>query len=158
MVPWAHPSPHPKQHLDRFSRFCRLISVTDRQTDRPRYSVSNHRPHLRSLRSTAMRSNNTTGRVFFQQTFRTAEFCMASALLAYFHSVLDRNYTLRIRGSVSKRSKYGGIFNHRITTNSLLKAKPHYAILVADRTEVGCKPAVSWNLAYHALCSSLAAS
>jgi len=23
MVPWAHPSPQPKLHLDRFSRFCR---------------------------------------------------------------------------------------------------------------------------------------
>jgi len=22
MVPWAYPSPHPKRHLDRFSRFC----------------------------------------------------------------------------------------------------------------------------------------
>jgi len=22
MIPWAHPSPQPKQHLDRFSRFC----------------------------------------------------------------------------------------------------------------------------------------
>jgi len=23
MVPWAHPSPQPKQHLDRFSHLCR---------------------------------------------------------------------------------------------------------------------------------------
>jgi len=23
MIPWAHPSPQPKRHLDRFSRFCR---------------------------------------------------------------------------------------------------------------------------------------
>jgi len=22
MIPWAHPSPQPKRHLDRFSRFC----------------------------------------------------------------------------------------------------------------------------------------
>jgi len=22
MIPWAHLSPQPKQHLDRFSRFC----------------------------------------------------------------------------------------------------------------------------------------
>jgi len=22
MLPWAHPNPHPKRHLDRFSRFC----------------------------------------------------------------------------------------------------------------------------------------
>ena len=30
-----------------------------------------------------------------------------------------------------------------------LKAKFHYAILVADRSEAGRRPAVSWNLAYH---------
>jgi len=35
----AHPSPHPKWHLSRFSRFWRLTTVTNRQTDRPRYSV-----------------------------------------------------------------------------------------------------------------------
>jgi len=23
MIPWAHPSPQPKRHLDRFNRFCR---------------------------------------------------------------------------------------------------------------------------------------
>jgi len=22
MIPWAHPSPQPKRHLDQFSRFC----------------------------------------------------------------------------------------------------------------------------------------
>jgi len=22
MLPWTHPSPHPKRHLDRFNRFC----------------------------------------------------------------------------------------------------------------------------------------
>jgi len=34
MVPWAHSSPQPKRHLDRFSRFCR-VHDRDRQTDRP---------------------------------------------------------------------------------------------------------------------------
>jgi len=38
--------------------FAALTSVTDRPTDRPRYSVGNNRPHLRTLRSTAMRPNN----------------------------------------------------------------------------------------------------
>ena len=33
MLPWAHPSPHPKRHLDRISRFCRAHD-RDRQTDR----------------------------------------------------------------------------------------------------------------------------
>ena len=30
-----------------------------------------------------------------------------------------------------------------------LKAKFHYAILVADRSEAGPRPAAGWNLAYH---------
>jgi len=44
---WAHPSLPSKRHLDRFSRFCRA-HYCDRQTDRPRYSVCNNRPHLRT--------------------------------------------------------------------------------------------------------------
>jgi len=32
--------------------------------------------------------------------------------------------------------------------SSFLKAKLHYAILVADRSEAGRRPAASWNLAY----------
>jgi len=42
MVPfrWAHPSQQSKRHLDRFNRFfAGLTTVTDRQTDRPRYSI-----------------------------------------------------------------------------------------------------------------------
>jgi len=50
MVPWAHPSPQPKRHLDRFQPFLHdaLLRQTDRptQTDRPRYSVGSNRPHL----------------------------------------------------------------------------------------------------------------
>ena len=34
MVPWIHPTQHPKRHLDRFSRFAGLTIVSDRQ-DRP---------------------------------------------------------------------------------------------------------------------------
>jgi len=57
--PEAQPSPHPKWHLDWFSRSCRVHDRdrhtdihTDRPTDRPRYSVFNNRSQLRS---TAMR-------------------------------------------------------------------------------------------------------
>jgi len=39
MIPWAHQSPHPKRHLDRFSHFC-MAHDHDRQTDRPCYSVT----------------------------------------------------------------------------------------------------------------------
>jgi len=60
MVPWAHPSPYSKQHVDRLSHFSRLtIVIRHRPTDRPRYTtyVCNNRPHL-YVRSTAMRPNN----------------------------------------------------------------------------------------------------
>jgi len=36
-----------------------------------------------------------------------------------------------------------------ICTHTHVKAKFHYAILVADRSEAGRRPAASWNLAYH---------
>jgi len=42
------PKSSTKWQLDRFSRFAGLTSVTDRQTDRPRYSVGRNRPHLRT--------------------------------------------------------------------------------------------------------------
>jgi len=51
-----------------------------------------------------------------------------------------------------------GQSNHRLTSQAAdsvgcetvrLKAKFHYAILVADRSEAGRRPAVSWNLAYY---------
>ena len=52
MLPWIHPSPRPKRHLDRFSRF--LQGWRSWQTDRPRYAVCNNRP-----RSTAMPPDST---------------------------------------------------------------------------------------------------
>ena len=59
MVPLVHPSPHPKRHLDRFSCFAGLTIAThqptERQTDTPRYSVCNNRPHLHS---SEMQHNN----------------------------------------------------------------------------------------------------
>jgi len=55
MVPWAHPSPHPKRHTDWFSRFTGLTTATDQRTNRhtdtprsPHYSLFNSRPHLHS--------------------------------------------------------------------------------------------------------------
>ena len=44
----AHSSPHPKQHLERICRFLQgsRSLQTDRQTDRPCYSVCNNRRHL----------------------------------------------------------------------------------------------------------------
>jgi len=56
MIPWAHPSPQPKRHLDRFSHFAGLTTVTDRRTDRDARSLTIGRIYVRS---TAMRPNNT---------------------------------------------------------------------------------------------------
>jgi len=61
MVPWAHLSPQPKQHLDRFV-LAALTSVTDRPTDRPRYSVGNNKPHLRITQYYDVRPNNAITR------------------------------------------------------------------------------------------------
>jgi len=62
MVPWAHLSPQPKRHLDRFSCLHRshdhdrpINRPINRPTDRPRYSVCKNTPHLCS---TVMRPNN----------------------------------------------------------------------------------------------------
>jgi len=53
---WAHPSPQPKRHLDRFSRSCRAhCRPTDRQTDHATRSVTIGRIYVRS---TVMRPNN----------------------------------------------------------------------------------------------------
>ena len=64
MAPWAHPSPQPKRHLDRFSCFCRADDrdrPTDRQTDHATPRITTGRIYIRN---TAMRSNKpgvTTG-------------------------------------------------------------------------------------------------
>jgi len=34
----------------------------------------------------------------------------------------------------------------------MVKRKFHFAILVADSSEAGRRPAASWNLAYHLAC------
>jgi len=48
MVPWAHPIPHPKRHLDWFKGFCRAHDcdrdtngLTDGQTDRQTDELTN---------------------------------------------------------------------------------------------------------------------
>jgi len=49
MLPWAHPSPQRRRHLDRFSHFCRAHNrdiLTDWPTDRPCYSICNNALHL----------------------------------------------------------------------------------------------------------------
>jgi len=48
MVSWAHRSPQPNGMSIGAAIFAGLTSVTDRQFDRPRYSVGNNRPHART--------------------------------------------------------------------------------------------------------------
>jgi len=58
MLPWAHPGPHPKRHLDRFSRFRRAHDC-DRPTDRPTdYATPSVTIGRIYVRTTAMRPNN----------------------------------------------------------------------------------------------------
>jgi len=47
VLPKGESGPQPKRHFDRFSRFC-MAYYCDRQTHRPRYSVCNNKPHLRT--------------------------------------------------------------------------------------------------------------
>jgi len=44
-IPWAHPSPQPKWHLDRFSRFCRA-HWCDRPTDHATRSITTGRIYV----------------------------------------------------------------------------------------------------------------
>ena len=48
MVPWSHTSPWLKRHLDQFSHFAGLTSVTDRLTDHATRLVTIDRIYLRS--------------------------------------------------------------------------------------------------------------
>jgi len=63
---WTHPSPHPKRHIDRFSRFCRThvcYRQTDRQTDRQttllRLSTVKHQLHVMTGQCRIWRDSNT---------------------------------------------------------------------------------------------------
>jgi len=59
MVPWVHPSPYQKWHLNQFSGFCSAHCSAhshNRQTDWPTDCVCSNRPHLASA---AMWPNNT---------------------------------------------------------------------------------------------------
>jgi len=40
IIPWAHPSPQPKRHLDWFNHFAWFTTVTDRRTDVATRSVA----------------------------------------------------------------------------------------------------------------------
>jgi len=58
MLPWTHPSPRPKQHLDWFCGFCRAHDrdiQTDRQTEHAILLVTKGCIYVRN---TVMRPNN----------------------------------------------------------------------------------------------------
>ena len=58
-------------------------------------------------------------------------------------------YTIRFPLTALVLSASGGkryCFDRRLP---VYEAKFHYAILIVDRSEAGCRPAASWNLAYH---------
>jgi len=74
---WTHQNPHPKRHVDQFSRSCRAHG-RDGQTDRPRHSVSGNRPHLASA---AMRPNKQKG---VTHRRRIVQASISTATWAYF--------------------------------------------------------------------------
>jgi len=67
-VPWAHPGPQPKRHLDRFSRFCRAHycdRLPDRPTDHATRSVTIGR--IGVCMRTARQPNNTILLLLFEK-------------------------------------------------------------------------------------------
>jgi len=64
--------------------FCRDHSVTDRQTDRPRYSVGNNRPHLRYVHSAGDVVKQYDSRKLFAHT-------VALSTLMYFDYAITQN-------------------------------------------------------------------
>ena len=47
MIPWAHSSPYPKRHHNRFSHFCRAHGCAQQtHIHRPCYYICSNRPHL----------------------------------------------------------------------------------------------------------------
>jgi len=64
LVHWAHPSPHPKRHVDRFSCFCRAHDrdrPTDRLTDHATQSVAIGRVcmHVKNTQEFVNKAHNT---------------------------------------------------------------------------------------------------
>jgi len=49
MVPWDHPSPQPKRHLDGLAVFAGLTNVTDRQIDHNTWSVTTDRIYVHGM-------------------------------------------------------------------------------------------------------------
>jgi len=68
IVPWTLPSPHPNGISIGSAG---LIVITDRQTDRPRYSVYSNKPHLARA---VMRPNNIWHR-FWGTLWKTSQMC-----------------------------------------------------------------------------------
>ena len=65
---WLTPVLNPNGILIGWAVFAGLTTLTDRQTDRPRYSVGNNMPHL--CNSTVIRPNNISAPVITTQSRR----------------------------------------------------------------------------------------
>jgi len=81
MLPWAHLSPNPKRHLDRFNCFTGLASVTQRHIGRI------------YVRSTAMRPKNT--RAGRSKSEITKKYILKSKF--YLANKLNKNIQYRIK-------------------------------------------------------------
>jgi len=103
MLPWAHPSAHPKQLLDQFSCFCRAHD-RDRQIDSPRYYVVTI-GHM-YVCSTAMQPNNADTTSFISSTQIT--FCILvqsrthCSMVKNYYCVMDSNSQKVVISQASK--------------------------------------------------------
>ena len=96
MVPWAHPNPHPKRHLNQFSRFLRAL-------DHKRLAVHagpscDNMPHLCSI---AMWPNNHANicKGTVNQKSQLNQLCWKKSLLDY-----DAKYNVQCTSEMSVTS------------------------------------------------------
>jgi len=102
VVPWAHPSPQPKWHLDRFSRFCRAHHC-DSLTDHAIQCVTIRHS---SICSTAMRPNNNDSRVNYTRSNTQANVYGAALLHSHHNSLPDSCNECRVcQGTASPQMK-----------------------------------------------------
>jgi len=95
VVPWAHRSPNPKRHLDRFSCLCRS-QYYGRQTDRPRYSVCCNNRLRFCVRTTAMRPSHSQHTPIIPIRRHTHESdCAANRLTSYRVNLISLTHTPR---------------------------------------------------------------
>ena len=102
MLPCTHANPHPKRHLDRFSCFCRLTTVSDRQTDHAAPSVIIGRVDIVGLLRCGLiirRSNSAKCPLLFIVKLKSF---VATVWMRYLYTVCCMASITTIRKQISK--------------------------------------------------------